>query len=83
MPEIGLADRGIVGQFLRRAAHADAAGLDDQAVACDLESRHHILLDQQDRDARAVDLQQRFAQPLDQPRGEPERQFIDHQKLRT
>ena len=51
-------------------------------MACDFKGSHHVLLDQQDRDAGAVDLEQRLAQPFDQPGRESERQFVDHQQLR-
>ena len=70
-PEIGLADRRVVRERLSRPAHGDAAGLDDEAATCDLESGQDILFDEKDRDAFAIDLQQRFAQPLDQTRREP------------
>src|ERR1700675_4686546 len=36
-PEIRLTDRRLVGEHLGAALHGDAAGLDDQAVARDLE----------------------------------------------
>ncbi len=82
-PQIRLPDARIVGEHRGRALQPDAAGLDNQTIAGDLEGGHHVLLDQEDGDARAVDLGEHFAQPFHHARREAERELVDHQELRA
>ena len=75
---IGAAYHWIIGEFVGRPAGSDAAGLNDEGMARQLERGQQILLDQQDRDVAPVDLDQGVAEPLDCARPEAEQQFVDH-----
>jgi hypothetical protein len=59
-PHVSLPDAGILGKNARLTAHGDAAELDDEAMACELESGEHVLLHHQGKPSGG----DRIAHPL-------------------
>ena len=47
-----------------------------------VESREHVLLDEQDGEAGPIDLAQHFGDPLDDTRRQAERELVDHEQTR-
>ena len=80
--EIGGADFGIFGQVRGSAVQADFAVLKHVAILACRKRDARILLDQQDRNALAIDARQDREHLLDQHRREAEARLIHQQEFR-
>ena len=78
--EVELLDVFVPEELVGRTVHDDLAGLHDVAVVGDRECHDGVLLDQQDRDALLVDVDDGVANLLDQLRGESQRRLIEDQQ---
>src|SRR4029077_7839578 len=82
LPKIRLSHLFVPEKRLRVVRERHLAGLEDVAAARHPQPPHRVLLDEQDRRALLVDLQDRLEDPLDEDRGKPHRRLVQQEQPR-
>ena len=82
-PRVCLPDALVRAQRLRVVRERDRAGLEHVAAAGDVERHQGVLLDEQDRGALLVDLDDDLEDPLDEDRREAHRRLVEEQERRV
>src|SRR2546426_1107490 len=80
--EVGASYVWVLAQLGGASLRGDAAVLEDDRTACDAERRVHVLLDEQHRDAGAIDRFEYSEDRVDDLGGEAERRLVEDQELR-
>src|SRR6266545_4155467 len=81
-PEICGPDLGVRRELAARSLEPDVPGLDHRPALRDLERLAQVLLDEENGDARAVELRDRAHHLLDEERGQAEARLVEHEQRR-